>query len=84
MCTKTMSVKGGVYDNEAYGAKKIKIFFWLCEYITPTSFLHIYILLLPLYHYQFRCIITNFVVSLSSVVVSLPSVLLMQRETAEI
>jgi len=28
-----MSVKGGVYAYEAYGAKKIKIFFLLCTYI---------------------------------------------------
>jgi hypothetical protein len=31
-----MSVKGEVYVHEAYEAKKIKIFFLLCEYITPT------------------------------------------------
>jgi hypothetical protein len=46
VCIKTMSVKGVVYVHEAYEAKKIKIFFWLCEHITPTSFLYIYILLM--------------------------------------
>ena len=33
-----MSVKGGVYAHEAYEAKKVKIFFLLCEYMGPTSF----------------------------------------------
>jgi len=37
--------KGGICDHEAYEAKKIKIFFLLCEPITPTPFLYTYILL---------------------------------------
>jgi hypothetical protein len=44
MCMKTMSVKGGVYAHEAYEAKNNN-FFLLCEYMGPTSFLYIYILL---------------------------------------
>ena len=43
ICIKTMSVKGGICAHEAYEAKKIKIFFLLCEHITPTQFLYIYI-----------------------------------------
>jgi hypothetical protein len=47
ICTET-SIQGGLYAHDAYDAfeaKKIKVFFWLSEYMGPTLFLYKYILL---------------------------------------
>ena len=44
ICTET-SIQGGLYAHDAYEAKNIKAFFLLSEYMGPTLFLYIYILL---------------------------------------
>jgi hypothetical protein len=42
ICTKTMPVKGDVYDHEAYEANKIKNIFAMCIHHTGIVFVHIY------------------------------------------